>query len=144
MSHGLSQIDADRHPDEEIASLVSPGVSVPSQVPRVGSAAIVVDGHGRLLLGVRAKPPLEGHWVLPGGGVRPFETLADAVEREVLEETGLVVRAREQLGVWEVVEPPEQHRVIVYSRAEVVGGHLESADDLRGARFWAKEQLPEL
>lgn len=112
--------------------------------PRLGSAALVVDQEGRLLLGVRTKAPLEGYWVLPGGGVRPFEKLAEAVEREVYEETGLVVRAVEQLGVWEIVEPPEQHRVIVYSRAEIVGGELESGDDLGDARFWTREQLPDL
>jgi 8-oxo-dGTP diphosphatase len=104
----------------------------------------VVDDEGRLLLGVRTKPPLEGYWVLPGGGVHPFESLAEAVEREVLEETGLIVRAREQLGVWEVVEPPDQHRVIVYSRAEIVGGRLNSGDDLHGATFWAREDLADL
>jgi 8-oxo-dGTP diphosphatase len=148
MSYGLHEIGADlvSHgmASSPPSSDMSAAPSTPPALPRLGSAAVVVDGDGRLLLGVRAKPPLEGHWVLPGGGVQPFESLADAVEREVLEETGLVVKAREQVGVWEVVEPPHQHRVIVYSRAEVVGGRLESADDLQGARFWTREQVGEL
>lgn len=122
----------------------APGLQVPTALPRLGSAALVIDAQGRLLLGVRTKPPMEGYWVLPGGGVQAFETLADAVEREVLEETGLKVKACEQLGVWEVVEPPDQHRVIVYSRAEVVGGRLRSADDLHGARFCTREELVDL
>jgi 8-oxo-dGTP diphosphatase len=113
-------------------------------LPRLGSAAIVVDEAGRILLGIRSQPPLEGHWVLPGGGVKPFETLATAVEREVLEETGLVVKAQEQLGVWEIVEPPDEHRVIVYTRAEVVAGHLAAGGDLSEPRFWDREQLPSL
>jgi ADP-ribose pyrophosphatase YjhB (NUDIX family) len=110
------------------------------KAPRIGSAAVVVDGD-HVLLGVRAKPPMAGYWVLPGGGVQPFETLSAAAEREVLEETGLVVNVAEQLGVWEIVEPPNEHRLVVYHRATVAGGELTAADDLSRARFWSRDEL---
>ena len=65
-------------------------------VPCVG--AVVHDTRGRLLLIRRGHEPSKGRWSLPGGRVEAGESLAAAVEREVLEETGLVVRAGEPVG----------------------------------------------
>ena len=53
-----------------------------------GVAAIVRNEKGQILLHRRED---NGAWSLPGGGVDPGETPAEAVVREVLEETGLVV-----------------------------------------------------
>jgi 8-oxo-dGTP diphosphatase len=65
-------------------------------VPCVG--AVVHDPAGRLLLIRRGHPPHEGRWSLPGGRVEPGESPEAAVEREVLEETGLRVRAGAPVG----------------------------------------------
>jgi 8-oxo-dGTP diphosphatase len=65
-------------------------------VPCVG--AIVHDAAGRLLLIRRGHEPGRGLWSVPGGRVEPGETPAAAVEREVREETGLVVRAGAPVG----------------------------------------------
>lgn len=65
-------------------------------VPCVG--AIVLDGARRLLLVRRRNDPGRGLWSVPGGRVEPGETVAAAVEREVLEETGLRVRAGAEVG----------------------------------------------
>jgi 8-oxo-dGTP diphosphatase len=61
----------------------------PVVVPCVG--AVVLDGAGRLLLIRRGREPHAGLWSLPGGRVEAGETLEQAVQREVLEETGLAV-----------------------------------------------------
>jgi 8-oxo-dGTP diphosphatase len=65
-------------------------------VPCVG--AVVHDPAGRLLLIQRGHAPHAGLWSLPGGRVEPGETTDAAVEREVLEETGLRVRAGAPVG----------------------------------------------
>jgi 8-oxo-dGTP diphosphatase len=65
-------------------------------VPCVG--AVVQDAAGRLLLIQRGQEPSRGLWSLPGGRVEAGETTEQAVEREVLEETGLRVRAGALVG----------------------------------------------
>lgn len=109
--------------------------------PRVGSAVFVVDDDGRLLLGVREKDPHRGKWVLPGGKVEPFETLEDAARREIREETGLDIVVSRTLDVVEIIDPPIEHRIIVYAQASPVGGTLNSASDLSAARFFARDEL---
>jgi 8-oxo-dGTP diphosphatase len=56
--------------------------------PRVRVSAIL-RWHGRILLCRHEKRGVE-HWLLPGGGVRSGESLTEALERELAEETGLI------------------------------------------------------
>ena len=60
--------------------------------------AVVHDAAGRLLLVRRGRDPHRGRWSLPGGRVEAGESPEQAVEREVLEETGLAVRAGAPVG----------------------------------------------
>jgi 8-oxo-dGTP diphosphatase len=60
--------------------------------------AVVHDQVGRLLLVQRGREPALGSWALPGGRVEAGESPEQAVEREVLEETGLQVRAGALVG----------------------------------------------
>jgi 8-oxo-dGTP diphosphatase len=52
----------------------------------VGAVAVLDE---RLLLIRRGHGPAAGEWSIPGGRLEPGETLAEAVVREVAEETGL-------------------------------------------------------
>ncbi|MGH3951304.1 MAG: NUDIX hydrolase, partial [Pseudonocardiaceae bacterium] len=52
---------------------------------------IVHDDTGRLLLIKRGNEPSRGKWSIPGGRVEQGESDADAVRRELSEETGLDV-----------------------------------------------------
>jgi 8-oxo-dGTP diphosphatase len=79
-----------------LARMSSPSEPALPVVPCVG--AVVHDSAGRLLLIRRGRAPSKGLWSVPGGRVEPGETNKQAVEREVLEETGLVVRAGAPVG----------------------------------------------
>jgi 8-oxo-dGTP diphosphatase len=50
-----------------------------------------------------------GCWILPGGGAEFNETINQAIEREVFEETGLQVSAREICGIREIWEPENDY-----------------------------------
>ena len=61
--------------------------------------AVIRDTDGRILLARRAPGQhLEGHWELPGGKVELGESLEAALQRELLEELGLVVSVGKELA----------------------------------------------
>jgi 8-oxo-dGTP diphosphatase len=108
--------------------------------PTVAVGAFVFDAQRRLLVVKRGKPPGEGMWSVPGGKQEPGETLAQAVAREVREETGLVVAVRALACVVERIDD-QFHYVILDYNADVIGGELRAGSDVRDARFVALEDL---
>ncbi len=97
--------------------------------------AVVTDEQGRLLLIKRGHEPGAGLWSLPGGRVEPGETDAEALVREMREETGLVVRAGRLLGS---VRRPAGDGDVLDIRdyaATVIGGTLDPGDDAADARW---------
>lgn len=75
----------------------------------VAVGAIVVRD-GALLMIKRGRQPHAGLWSIPGGRVEPGEYLADALRREVREETGLEIDVGELVGILEVLG--DEHFVI--------------------------------
>lgn len=63
-----------------------------------GSAAVIQEGQGKVLLVRRAYPPHD--WILPGGIAESDESPADTVRREVQEELGISVRVVALAGVY--------------------------------------------
>jgi ADP-ribose pyrophosphatase YjhB (NUDIX family) len=102
----------------------------------------VLDGD-RVLLIRRGRPPGEGLWSVPGGRLEPGETLAQAVAREVREETGLLVEVGPLACVVERMGD-DHHFVILDYLARVIGGVLGAATDAADARFVDDAELASL
>lgn len=71
--------------------------------PRVAVGALVVH-QNKVLLILRGKDPAKGMWAVPGGSVNIGETLQTAAEREVLEETGLQIKAGKVIYAFEKIQ----------------------------------------
>jgi 8-oxo-dGTP diphosphatase len=116
--------------------------------PLVGVGAILLDGD-RILMAQRGKQPLKGWWSLPGGALEIGESLADAVRREVREETGLVI---EPVGVLEIFERvmrdaegvPEYHYVLIDYVCRILGGQLAPGDDVCQTEWVRRRDLSKL
>src|SRR6266851_3313531 len=113
-------------------------------LPRIGSALLVQDEANRILLGQRNKDPQRGFWVIPGGKIHAFESIAEAAARELEEETGLKVEVGKQFRVYEIVNPPSEHRIVIYSWARAIEGVPKASDDLSDVRFFSTEELGDL
>ncbi|MBN2688089.1 MAG: NUDIX hydrolase, partial [Deltaproteobacteria bacterium] len=78
--------------------------------PRVGVGAVVIKER-KVLLVRRGIPPSEGLWAIPGGHVELGETLQETAEREILEETGIVISAGEPIHTFDLIERDESERI---------------------------------
>ncbi|MDM9626141.1 NUDIX domain-containing protein [Rhizobium sp. S152] len=112
-------------------------------------AAVIHDEAGRLLL--QEKSSGEG-WSLPAGAIEPGETPQDAIIREVMDETGLVVTSTSILGVFGGRKfrytYPNGHQVeyiVTLFKCEVHdngGGWTDS--ETKSIRHFAKDEMPSL
>ena len=109
------------------------------RVPCVG--AIVHDDDHRLLVVRRANPPSAGRWSVPGGRVEGDETDAEALRREVLEETGLVVAVGIRGGTVAIPGPGGVIYDIRDYACAPVAGELTAGDDADDARWVTRAEL---
>jgi len=110
--------------------------------PHVAVSAVLVDDD-RLLLVRRGHGPAAGTWAVPGGRVEEGEMLAEAVVRELREETALEGVCGRLIGVLELLadpDPPEhegpEHFVILCHEVSLLeSAEPEAGDDAAEARW---------
>ena len=100
---------------------------------------LAYDDDGRLLLVQRRNDPGAGLWSVPGGRVEPGETDAQALVREMAEETGLTVEPGPLVGRVE-----RGRYAIADYRCTPVGGVVAAGDDAADARWCSAADLAAL
>jgi 8-oxo-dGTP diphosphatase len=106
--------------------------------PKVATG-VVFPYDGGILLVQRAIHPAYGKWVFPGGYVDRGETLEAAAQREVREESGLVVRLTRLLGAYSL---PGHPVIVVAYTGEVTGGVLKMDDENLAVRPFPPAEIP--
>jgi ADP-ribose pyrophosphatase YjhB (NUDIX family) len=112
--------------------------------PKIDVRGVVVEG-GKVLL---VKERSDGCWTLPGGWADINESPAEAVVREVREESGFETRAVKLLALYDRNKhdhpPLLWHTYKVFFACEITGGGPSSSIETDGVDFFALEKLPEL
>lgn len=111
--------------------------------PKVAAAA-VIEKDGGILLVRRANDPQRGLWTLPAGFVDAGEDPARAVERECLEETGLIVKVVSLIDVLPGLEHSRGAHILIVYRAKILSGCITPRDDVDRVAFFARNQMPPL
>ncbi len=116
---------------------------------RTGCSAAIFDaGREKILLTRRTD---NGLWCLPGGGIDPGESAAEACVREVFEETGLRARVIRLIGVYSnpdwLVEYPDGNRVQIIAlsfEAAIEGGELATTSEVSQFGFFSLAEIKAL
>ncbi len=105
----------------------------------------VVFRDGKILL---VKEREDGGWTLPGGWADVGDTPAEAVVREIVEESGFQTRADKLLMVVDrdrQGHPPIFHHAYkLFIRCQITGGGPADSPETEGADFFAEENIPPL
>jgi 8-oxo-dGTP pyrophosphatase MutT (NUDIX family) len=113
---------------------------------RLGCSAVLFNpDRDQVLLTRRAD---NGQWCLPGGMIEPGESVAEACEREVFEETGLRVRVVRLTGVYSdpdlLTVYPDGNRAAVVTlnfEVEAFGGEPGLSEETTAIRFFTLKEI---
>ncbi|MFT5232977.1 MAG: 8-oxo-dGTP diphosphatase [Candidatus Krumholzibacteriia bacterium] len=109
--------------------------------PAPGAGVIVMRGD-KVCLVKRKFEPKKDEWCFPTGFMEWDEDVRLTARREALEETGLEVRLTSLYSVESGILPPDIPVLVVFYRAEEIGGKLEAGDDAAEAEFFDLAALP--
>ena len=114
------------------------------QHPVIGVGAVII-ADDKVLIVKRAHDPRKGEWSLPGGRVELGESLIDATQREIREETGLEVNVGPLVELFDRVHRRdglvEYHFVIADYLCTPSGGTLVAGDDAEDVAWATRDEL---
>jgi len=114
--------------------------------PKVDVRGAVFDGDRILLVRERS----DGKWTVPGGWVDINDRPADAVEREIREESGYQARAVKLAALLDKSNPahghpPGLHHIYkIFFLCELTGGTPQTSNETDGVEFFPVSSLPPL
>jgi 8-oxo-dGTP diphosphatase len=101
----------------------------------------------KVMLIQRDLEPFAGQWALPGGFVHIEETLEEAAQRELAEETGITNVFLEQLYTFGDVDRDPRERIIsvaYYALVNLEGYNIKASSDARDAAWFPITDMPPL
>lgn len=106
---------------------------------QVGVTAVIFDQENRIFLGKSTYQRFHP-WGMPGGGLEYGEHAEEAVVREVLEETSLVVKLEKLL----LVRTFAPDKFILYYLCSVQDGAFQPSDEVSEAGYFSPNNLPDI
>lgn len=113
--------------------------------PKVGIGVLIVDGN-KILLGKRKNAHGSGFWAPPGGHLEYGESWQQCAQREVLEETGLMLDEVRFCAVTnDIFAENNKHYVTIFMRAAYTGGAVQNREPEKCEQWqwFAVDQLPD-
>jgi ADP-ribose pyrophosphatase YjhB (NUDIX family) len=107
--------------------------------PRLVVSTLPLLSDGRLVLLRRGIEPGRGWWAQPGGFLEIDETVTEGAIRETLEETGLVVRLGQIVGLYARLEAAV---VVLAFEAEVIGGEMQATVESLEVEAFDPDAIP--
>ena len=127
-------------PGEDRERLACPACGYIAYVnPRLVVTTLPIDSDGRLVLLRRGIEPGRGAWAQPGGFLEVDETVTEAAIRETHEETGLVVRPGEIVGLYSRLEAAV---VVLAIEATVEGGTFRPNPEALEIQAFTPDEIP--
>lgn len=129
---------------DELHDFYMPPLQYPT--PKVDVRAFVLNEKGQLLM---ARESMDGKWSIPGGWTDIGFSPKEVVEKEVFEETGLKVKTRRLMAVWDKKchpHPPAAYHIykmVFWCEAEDYST-LNKGFDILDVNFFDANNLPEL
>ena len=112
-------------------------------LPQLCVGAVAVDNESLLMIR-RGREPGEGQWSLPGGRVEAGETLAEAVVRELAEETGIEAVCDDFVGWVERIGSHHHYVILDFSVTVLDAGDPVAGDDAIEAAWVPLHEVAEL
>jgi ADP-ribose pyrophosphatase YjhB (NUDIX family) len=106
----------------------------------IGCGGVVIRDNKALLI-QRGINPNIGAWQIPGGYVEADEEILPAVEREVLEESGIVARVKDVVGIRHATSAPNSNVYVVFRLEPVSGEPKFDGDETIGAGYFSWEEI---
>lgn len=108
-------------------------------------ANLIRDSDGRICLVRETKPEALGRWSMPAGRAETGESLAEAAEREALEETGLIVETGPLVGIYHAPQTLEGGSAVHFVfESHVIGGAQTTSSHHPEVEFFDAEAIASL
>lgn len=105
----------------------------------VASGGFVLNSKNQVLM---LKSPRYDDWEFPGGQIEESETIPHGLEREILEETGIIVKTKSLIGVYSNIRTPSI--VMLDFLCEYVSGNPQPSNESSDVKWVNQEDVLKL